>query len=268
MQGTLYLLPNRIAETPVEETIPPKTLAVLRNTRYFLAENAKTVRAFLKAAGHPLPISELSVVEIGHEPDASKIKEWLTPLEEGHDVAIVSESGCPGIADPGANIVAYAQEADFTVRPLVGPSSILLALMASGLDGQHFRFLGYLPIKEPQRSEALKNAERQSAKGETQIFIETPYRNSAFLQFLSDTLHPETRITVASDITGGSEFIKTKTAAQWKKAPVVLAKVPTIFAILAQRAAPSAKLSASKKRSEGKRGPKRPFKTGDFWRRA
>lgn len=268
MQGTLYLLPNRIAETPVEETIPPKTLAVLRNTRYFLAENAKTVRAFLKAAGHPVPISELSVVEIGHEPDATKIKEWLTPLEAGHDVAIVSESGCPGIADPGANIVAYAQEADFTVRPLVGPSSILLALMASGLDGQHFRFLGYLPIKEPQRSEALKNAERQSAKGETQIFIETPYRNNAFLQFLSETLQPTTRITVASDITGEQEFVKTKTAAQWKKADVGLAKVPTIFAILARSVVPGPDHKTGAKRTDGKHRPKRPFKTGDFWRRA
>ena len=140
MTTTLYLLPNRIAERPVEETIPAYTLEVLRRTQFFLAENAKSARAYLKAASHPQPIAELHIEEIGHEPQSEKIDEWLTPLLEGHDIAIVSESGCPGVADPGATIVARAQEKGLKVKPLVGPSSILLALMASGLDGQHFRF--------------------------------------------------------------------------------------------------------------------------------
>ncbi len=234
--ATLYLLPNRIAEGAVAETIPSATLKALRKTTVFLAENAKSARAYLKAAEHPLPIAQLQIDEIGHEPDETKIDEWLKPLiVEGKDIAIVSESGCPGIADPGASIVARAQVLDITVKPLVGPSSIVLALMASGLDGQHFRFLGYLPIKEPQRTEALLAAERQSAKGETQIFIETPYRNTAFLSFLAQTLHPQTRITVAQDITGEAEMVKTRTAQVWRDKPMELAKLPTIFAILAPK---------------------------------
>ena len=124
------------------ETIPQRTLEVLRQTRVFLAENAKSARAYLKAAEHPGPIAELTIIEIGHEPDANQIEGWLKPLYDGQDVAIVSESGCPGVADPGATIVAKAQDLGLTVKPLVGPSSILLALMASGLDGQHFRFFG------------------------------------------------------------------------------------------------------------------------------
>ena len=262
MPGILYLLPNRIAERPVEETIPAATLEVLRKTRYFLAEDAKSVRAYLKAASHPIPIIELNIQEIGHKPQDEKITEWLAPLLEGHNVAIVSESGCPGIADPGASIVAKAQELGLTVKPLVGPSSILLALMASGLDGQHFRFLGYLPIKEPARSQALKDAERQSSKGETQLFIETPYRNQTFLDFLSHTLNPSTRITVACDISGDNEIIKTKTAAAWLKEKTTLPKLPTIFAILAAKIA--------QKESTHKKTVKQHFnkKQGSFWRQA
>ena len=217
--ATLYLLPNRIAEGDVTDTLPASTLNVLRQTQYFLAENAKSARAYLKVAEHPTPIAQLHIEEIGHEPAAEKIDQWLEPLtKDGHDIAIVSESGCPGIADPGANIVARAQELGLHVRPLVGPSSILLALMASGLDGQHFRFLGYLPIKEPARTEALLAAERQSARGETQLFIETPYRNAAFL-----------------DVTGPQEMVRTQTAQAWKKALPALPKVPAIFAILAEK---------------------------------
>ncbi len=262
MSGTLYLLPNRIADRPVEETLPASTLAILRSTRYFLAENAKSARAYLKAAEHPTPIIELNIEEIGHEPDEKKINDWLKPLSEGHDVAIVSESGCPGIADPGATIVAQAQEMGLTVKPLVGPSSILLALMASGLDGQHFRFLGYLPIKEPARTEALKAAERYSAHGETQLFIETPYRNQAFLEFLAQTVQPSTRISVACDITGDHELIKTKRASDWLKDPIELPKLPTIFAILATK-------SMEKNRKTAKPA-KNSFhkKQGSFWRQA
>ena len=244
MTATLYLLPNRIAERPVEETIPAYTLEVLRRTQFFLAENAKSARAYLKAASHPQAIAELHIEEIGHEPQSEKIDEWLTPLLEGHDIAIVSESGCPGVADPG-------------------PSSILLALMARGLDGQHFRFLGYLPIKEPSRTQALRDAEHQSAKGETQIFIETPYRNQAFLEFLCQTLQADTKITIACDVTGEAEFIRTKTAFEWSEENIDLPKLPTIFAIL-----------AVKSRKNNERKVKKDFKhfarkkQGSFWRQA
>lgn len=261
MSGTLYLLPNRIAERPVEETLPASTLEVLRQTRVFLAENAKSARAYLKAASHPVPLIELQIEEIGHEPESRLIDQWLTPLNEGKDIAIVSESGCPGIADPGATIVARAQEKGYTVKPLVGPSSILLALMASGLDGQHFRFLGYLPIKEPARTQALKSAEQQSARGETQLFIETPYRNQNFLEFLIQTLAPSTRITVACDLTGDSEFVKTKKASEWKNEKIVLPKLPTIFAILAEKSAVKTHTTHKNTKTHFK-------KQGSFWRQA
>lgn len=261
MPATLYLLPNRISDRPVEETLPAATLSILRQTRIFLAENAKSARAFLKAASHPVPLIELQIDEIGHEPDSRLIDQWLSPLAEGKNIAIVSESGCPGIADPGATIVARAQEKGYTVKPLVGPSSILLALMASGLDGQHFRFLGYLPIKEPARTQSLKSAEQQSARGETQIFIETPYRNQNFLEFLTRTLAPSTRITVACDLTGDSEFVRTKTAAQWIKEATALPKLPTIFAILAEKTQLKAKPAHNKPKAS-------PKKQGSFWRQA
>lgn len=263
MTATLYLLPNRIADRPVEETLPASTLEVLRKTRFFLAENAKSARAYLKAASHPLPIAELHIEEIGHEPKNEKIDDWLAPLLQGNDVAIVSESGCPGVADPGASIVARAQEQGLRVKPLVGPSSILLALMASGLDGQHFRFLGYLPIKEPARTQALREAEHQSARGETQIFIETPYRNQSFLEFLCQTLQADTRITVACDITGEAELIRTQTALEWSEDPIDLPKLPTIFAILAVRKIKNAERKVKKElKSFGRR------KQGSFWRQA
>jgi 16S rRNA (cytidine1402-2'-O)-methyltransferase len=263
MPATLYLLPNRISDRPVEETLPAATLSILRQTRIFLAENAKSTRAFLKAASHPVPLIELQIDEIGHEPDSRLIDQWLSPLAEGKNIAIVSESGCPGIADPGATIVARAQEKGYSVKPLVGPSSILLALMASGLDGQHFRFLGYLPIKEPARTQALREAEHQSARGETQIFIETPYRNQSFLEFLCQTLQADTRITVACDITGEAELIRTKTALEWSEDPIDLPKLPTIFAILAVRKIKNAERKVKKElKSFGRR------KQGSFWRQA
>ena len=190
MTATLYLLPNRIAERPVEETLPASTLEVLRATRCFLAENAKSARAYLKAAGHPTPIAELSIVEIGHEPKNELIDEWLKPLFEGNDVAIVSESGCPGVADPGATIVARAQALNIKVKPLVGPSSILLALMASGLDGQHFRFLGYLPIKEPARHKVSKIAKNKAHEAKRRFLSKRPIAIRHFLSFSPKRLEP------------------------------------------------------------------------------
>ncbi len=142
-----------------------------RRTRYFLAENAKSARLYLKEAGHPGPISALSITEIGHEPDASMIRSWLQPVLAGEDACIVSESGCPGVADPGATLVAAAKRLGIRVVPMTGPCSIILTLMASGLNGQRFRFLGYLPIDEAQRTKAIQDLERQSRTPETQLFI-------------------------------------------------------------------------------------------------
>lgn len=260
MSGTLYLLPTVISEETLASVIPTEVRAKACQIDHFLVEAAKTARHYLKDLGHPKPIASLSIVEIGHEPDPAKIDEWLAPLREGHDMAIVSESGCPGVADPGAQIVARVQAEGGRVVPLVGPSSLLLTLMASGLDGQRFRFTGYLPIADADRREALLSLERESARGETILFIETPYRNRAMLESLLEVLRPDTRLCVAQDVTGKNESIRTKTIAAWKAASEEereLLKVPTVFAFLAapQRAAAKGK-SASRPSARQPRGEK------------
>lgn len=259
MSGTLYLLPTVISEETLASVIPTEVRAKACQIDHFLVEAAKTARHYLKDLGHPKPIASLSIVEIGHEPDPAKIDEWLAPLREGHDMAIVSESGCPGVADPGAQIVARVQAEGGRVVPLVGPSSLLLTLMGSGLDGQHFRFTGYLPIADADRREALLSLERESARGETILFIETPYRNRTMLESLLEVLRPDTRLCVAQDVTGKNESIRTKTIAAWKAASEderELLKIPTVFAFLAaphrtQAKAKSAfRPSATARRSE------------------
>ena len=244
MAAVLYLLPNRIADTDFADVLPEKSRAVLRRTRRFLAENARSARRFLKAAGHPEAIDTLEVIEIGHEPDAACYDEWLRPLTEENapDTAIVSESGCPAVADPGAGLVRRAHELGIPVKPLVGPSSLLLTLMASGMNGQRFRFLGYLPIDRETRHEAILAVERESARfSETELFIETPYRNNPMLAALAETLAPDTLITVATDVTGEGEAIVTRTAAAWKKALPELPKLPTVFAVFAVKPIKAAK---------------------------
>ena len=156
-KGKLFMLPVPIADGVLNDTLPEHTIQTARELKFFLAENAKSARAFLKFCGHPSPIASLSIEEIGHRPDSAKVRGWLKPALEGNDIGIVSEAGCPGVADPGAQIAAEAHKLGIRVVPLVGPSSILLALMASGMDGQHFRFCGYLPIKEPARTYAIKD---------------------------------------------------------------------------------------------------------------
>ena len=237
MSGTLYLIPCPISKNALEETIPLRTLEVARSLDYFLVEAARTARGTLKSMGHPKPIAELSIEEIGHDPAAEKIDAWLAPVVKGRSAGILSESGCPGIADPGAQIVQRAHELGIRVVPMTGPSSLLLTLMASGLDGQRFRFLGYLPIHEDERRAAILAAEAASRASETQLCIETPYRNTAFLAGLLETLAPATRLTVALDITGESESIRTKTVADWKKLSEeerTLPKIPCVFAFLAE----------------------------------
>lgn len=236
MPGTLYCLPNLIADGTLEAAIPPLVRERASSVRYFLVEAAKTTRAYLKLLGHPGPIADLTIEEIGHDPDPAKLDAWLAPILAGEDAAVVSESGCPGIADPGAQLVARAQEAGIRVVPFVGPSSILMTLMASGLDGQRFRFLGYLPIHPDERREAVKSLEAESRRSETQLFIETPYRNNQMLASLLETLAPTTRVTVATDVTGAHESIRTLTVKAWRALPAEareLPKLPTVFAFLA-----------------------------------
>lgn len=271
MTGTLYCLPNLIADGTLDAAVPPAVRTRAAGIRYFLVEAAKSARAYLKLLGHPGPIADLRIEEIGHDPDPAHLEAWLKPVLEGEDAAIVSESGCPGIADPGAQIVARAQELGIRVVPLVGPSSILMTLMASGLDGQRFRFLGYLPVHADERLAALKTLEKESRRSETQLFIETPYRNTAMLESMIEALAGDTRMTVATDVTGAAESIRTLTVADWKRLPAesrTLPKLPTVFALLAAPSGEAPRYApAAAKRKGGEQG-RSVSRTGAEHRRA
>ena len=235
--GTLYLLPCPIAAGSLAAALPADVIAIARRLEHFLVEDAKSARAFLKELGHPRPLRELSIVEIGHAPPAAAADGWLAPLAAGADAAIVSEAGCPGVADPGAVIVAAAHARGFRVRPLVGPSSILLALMAAGLEGQRFRFHGYLPVDAAARVARLKALERESrARRETQVFIETPYRSAVLFEAVLEACAPSTRVAVAADLTGVHEFVATRTVRQWqdRSRRPSLQRQPAVFCLLAQ----------------------------------
>ena len=236
MSGTLYLLPTPISAGSLNAALPPTAIKLAHRIENFLVEDAKTARAFLKQLGHPKPLRELSIVEIGHAPTDTDIAAWLAPLRAGADVALLSEAGCPAIADPGATLVAAAHRNGWKVQPLVGPSSIILALMASGLDGQHFRFVGYLPIATEARAAAIRALESK-ANDETQIFIETPYRNVALFEALLQHCRPTTRLAIAVDLTGEAEFVRQCTVAQWRKQIAALqpslTKQPAVFCLLA-----------------------------------
>lgn len=238
MSGTLYLLPCPIAEASMDAALPASVVAIARGLNHFLAENAKTARAFLKEVGHPRPLRELSIIEIGHDPRAADIDGWLAPVTAGADAAIVSEAGCPGIADPGGTIVAAAHARGLRVRPLVGPSSILLALMASGLDGQRFRFHGYLPVAADARTAALQALERESkVRRETQVFMETPYRSSVLFDAVLAACAGSTRLALAVDLMGANEFIAMRSVQQWKRClpeqRPPLQRQPVVFSLLA-----------------------------------
>jgi 16S rRNA (cytidine1402-2'-O)-methyltransferase len=236
MSGTLYLLPTPISTATPHAVLPATAMTLAHRIEHFLVEDAKSARAFLKEVNHPKPLRDLSIVEIGHAPPDADIATWLAPLRAGSDIALLSEAGCPAVADPGATLVAAAHRDGWAVRPLVGPSSIMLALMASGLNGQHFRFVGYLPIAAEERASAIRALESK-AKSETQIFIETPYRNVALFDALLQHCRPTTRLAVAVDLTGEREFVRQCTVEQWRAetsaARSSLAKRPAVFCLLA-----------------------------------
>lgn len=237
MTGALYLLPTPIADGPLDGVLPAAVITTAHRIDHYLAENAKSARAFLKLAGHPRPLRELSIIEIGHAPKLDEVDAWLAPLAAGHDIALVSEAGCPAIADPGATLVAAAHARGWRVQPLVGPSAILLALMASGLDGQRFRFHGYLPIAKDERSARLQLIERESRGGETQVFIETPYRGEALFDAILQSCAATTRVALAIDLTGASECVVMRTVEAWRKVPAgarpLLQKRTAVFCLLA-----------------------------------
>jgi 16S rRNA (cytidine1402-2'-O)-methyltransferase len=234
MPGTLFLLPVPLSDADPGDVLPPPVLRIARGIQYVLAENARSARAFLKAAGHPGPIQQVQIVEIGHSPEAAQADLWLAPLRQGlADAALVSECGCPGIADPGATIVARAHQIGLRVQPLVGPSSVCLALMASGMNGQRFRFLGYLPQDSGALADRLRQVEQDAIQGETQIFIETPYRTERLFQMILARCADSTQLGLALDLEGPSESTITRPIAQWRALPPAarpaLKRRPAVF---------------------------------------
>jgi 16S rRNA (cytidine1402-2'-O)-methyltransferase len=235
MNGKLFLIPTTIAEGTHNYVLTEQVRTELTDIRFFLAENLRTARRYLSSLQLYGSIEALDFKVLDKDTTTEMVSDLLSPLFEGHNVGVISESGCPGVADPGALAVRVAHEKSIKVVPLVGPSSILLALMASGLDGQRFAFNGYLPVDGQDVAKAIRDFEKESKlKNQTQIFIETPYRNKSLMQSLSKNLSENTLLTVALDITGASEFIKTTTVKNWKKALPELPKLPAVYLFLAQ----------------------------------
>jgi 16S rRNA (cytidine1402-2'-O)-methyltransferase len=227
----LYAVPTPLGG-PAQQALPVSALETVRSLRDFAVENAKSARAFLSQAGMPVPVRELRIEEIGERSAAS----LLQPLREGRALGLLSEAGCPAIADPGAALVEAAHREGFRVVPLVGPSSIIMALMASGLEGQRFAFNGYLPQRSPEREQAIRQLEERSARlVQTEIFIEAPYRNNALLAALLGTCKPSTRLCLATEITAPGETIRTQAVADWSRQPPNLDRRPTVFLFLAGR---------------------------------
>ncbi len=235
MPKTLHLIPVDLGDAPTSAWLPADTQALAARLTCYIAENAKTARAFLKLIGTQSPLQEITIHTLGTKTTAGEINQWLNDGDPEAEIGLVSEAGCPAVADPGAKVVMAAHKMGIRVIPWVGPSSILLGLMASGLDGQRFTFHGYAPVNPAERGKQLKVWETESAKlHQTQLFIETPYRNAAMFESLLHSLRPDTRLCIARSVTTQEEWIKTKTIAQWKAAPAPeLDKKPTLFLFLA-----------------------------------
>lgn len=228
----IYLIPITIADGALH-TLSEEIVTTTKEVQHFFVENVRTARRFLKSVHRELVIDDLEFSEIDKHngPDLALLNDWIG---KGYDIGIMSESGCPGIADPGSNIVAKAHELNAEIIPLTGPNSIVLALMASGLNGQSFAFNGYLPIKNPERGKKIKELMQQSAKEkQTQIFIETPYRNNTLLEELLKYCAHNSKLCIAHNITSPDAYIKTRTVKEWKSANYEIPKQPTVFLILA-----------------------------------
>lgn len=233
MKGTIYMIPCPIADgESVWEVLPKANLDIINSLDYFVVENIRSARRFLSKAGIERKIDDLQFVELNeHTTSSADVERMLRPILEGRSAGVISEAGVPGVADPGADIVALAHKHDIRVVPLVGPSSILMAMMASGQNGQSFSFVGYLPVKEPERTRHIRNLEQRAiSERSAQIFIEAPYRNIKLFDTLVKSLKPAIRLTVACDITSHDEYIKTATIEQWRRMAVPnIEKRPTIF---------------------------------------
>lgn len=230
IESALYLIPVPLSEGAVENVLPASNLALVGEIKHFIVENVRSARRFLKKCDRSINIDELTFYELNRHTDPNVIADYLQPLERGEAMGVISEAGCPAIADPGADVVAIAQRKGLKVRPLVGPSSILMGLMGSGFNGQSFAFVGYLPIDQGERARKFKEMERLIRNdNQTQIFIETPYRNNKLMAEMCKQLPGNLALCVATDITGEGEKIVTKTVREWAHTKYDFDKVPTIF---------------------------------------
>lgn len=231
METALYLLPVTLGDTAIDKVLPAYNAGIIREIKHFIVEDVRSARRFLKKVDREIDIDTLSFYPLNKHTSPEDISGYLNPLAEGHSMGVISEAGCPAVADPGADVVAIAQRRNLTVVPLVGPSSIILSVMASGFNGQSFAFHGYLPIEPNERSKRLKELEgRIYSEHQTQLFIETPYRNHKMLDDILKACRPQTKLCIAANITCEGEYIKTRTIKEWKGTALPdLSKIPCIF---------------------------------------
>ena len=232
MIPALYLIPNLLGETPVEQVLPAYNHEIIMGIRHFIVEDVRTARRFLKLVDRSIDIDQLTFYTLNKHTNPEEVASMLIPLEEGNPMGVISEAGCPAVADPGADVVAIAQRKGLKVVPLVGPSSIILAVMGSGFNGQSFAFNGYLPIEPDERIKTLKKLEQRAyTENQTQLFIETPYRNAKMMADILKACRLQTHLCIAAGLTTKDEYIKTRTVKEWIGYLPQLEKIPCIFLI-------------------------------------
>lgn len=232
MDIALYLLPVTLGDTTVEKVLPSYNKEIILGIKHFIVEDVRSARRFLKKVDSGINIDELTFYPLNKHTSPEDISGYLAPLAEGHPMGVISEAGCPAVADPGADVVAIAQRRNMKVVPLVGPSSIILSVMGSGFNGQSFAFHGYLPIEPSERTKRIKELEQRIyTENQTQLFIETPYRNNKMMEDILKACRPQTKLCIAANITCEGEYIRTKTIREWKGKLPDLAKIPCIFLI-------------------------------------
>ena len=232
LKTALYLIPVPLGDTPVEQVLPSYNREVIAGIRHFIVENVRSARRFLKKSNPDICIDDLTFYELNRHTEATEVSGFLEPLRQGYATGVISEAGCPAVADPGADVVAIAQRKNLKVVPLVGPSSIIMSVMGSGFNGQSFAFHGYLPIEPGERAKRIKVLEqRVYSEDQTQLFIETPYRNNKMAEDILKNCRPQTKLCIAANITCEGEYIKTKTVKEWQGKLPDLSKIPCIFLI-------------------------------------
>lgn len=230
METALYLLPVTLGDTPLDKVLPAHNIEIISGVRHFIVENVRTARRFLRQADPKFDIDGSQFYELNKHTAPEDIAGYLQPLYDGHSVGVISEAGCPAVADPGADVVAIAQRKGLKVVPLVGPSSIILSVMASGFNGQSFAFHGYLPIKPDERARRLKQLEQRIYnEQQTQLFIETPYRNGKMVEDIIKNCRPQTKLCIAANLTCADEYVRTRTLKEWRGSVPDLSKIPCIF---------------------------------------